>query len=319
MYAAHSWCAAQQRLQESKMKFLQLLLLLFTATLSNHVFAQGEGPRVYLQAPIDINVVSITYMDMSSDINFAGDIIIPGADIESEIYALNYNRFFSIGGHFAEIWATGIFGSVDGSVLPPGGGTEISGGVSGIADPYFAIRVGLIGAPALEPTEFVKHSPEFQLYVLAGMTAPLGDYENTEPLNLGTNRWTFRLGMPMVVPFGNATFLEIVPSLYLYGENDDIFGGGTRDQAPLLVVESHLTHNFTPKFWAGVDLRAQSGGETETNGVDDDNGFTQLGGGVAMGYQFNRSMSAWLSYDEIFAGGDGANGKMLRLRLIAVF
>ena len=301
------------------MKFRHLSLLLFTVTFSGQVLAQGEGPRVYLHAPIDINAISLTYMDMSSNINFAGDIIVPDADIQSDVYALNYNRFFSIGGYFAEIWATGIFGSVDGSVLPPGGGPAISGGVSGIADPYFALRIGLIGAPALAPAEFVKHAPEFQLYLLAGVTAPLGDYENTQPLNLGTNRWTFRLGVPMVVPFGGATFLEITPSLYLYGENDDIFGGGTRDQAPLLVVESHLTHNFTPKFWAGINARAQTGGETETNGIQDDNGFAQFGGGAVVGYQINRSMSAFLDYGEIFAGGDDANGSMLRLRFIAVF
>lgn len=301
------------------MKLARRIVLILTLALSAQVFAQGEGARVYLHAPTGINVVSLTYMDMSSNINFAGDIVVPGVDISSDVFALNYNRFFTLGGRFAEVWATGIFGTINPAVFTDTGEILLSPEVSGFADPYLALRVGLIGAPALAPAGFAKHVPEFQVYALAGVTLPIGEYDSSQPLNLGTNRWSLRLGVPMVIPFGRATFLEVVPSLYLYGENDDVYGGGSRDQAPLFVTETHLTHNFTPKFWAGLDLRYQSGGETETNGVKDDNKFGQLGGGATAGFQFNRSLSAWVSYGEIFGGGDDVNGEMLRFRFVAVF
>ncbi len=38
--------------------------------------AQGEGPRVYTLAPVDFNAVSVTYMDLSSNANFAGNIAV---------------------------------------------------------------------------------------------------------------------------------------------------------------------------------------------------------------------------------------------------
>ena len=46
--------------------------------LPGKVLAQGEGPRVYLPAPAGTNVLSATWMDMKSNMNFAGNIYIPG-------------------------------------------------------------------------------------------------------------------------------------------------------------------------------------------------------------------------------------------------
>jgi len=289
--------------------------------MSARTVAQGEGPRVYLMAPVGINALSATYMGMSSNMNFAQSILIPEAEVTSEVLALNYNRFFAIGDRFAELWVTGIFGSVDGTVrgIPLG---DLSASESGLGDPYFALRVGLIGAPALKPTEFSQHQQGFQMHALAGVAPPLGDYESTRVLNLGTNRWSYRLGLPMVLPFGHAptpTYLEVNPNVYIYGDNDDPFGAEKREQDPLFVLESHLTHNFTPRLWAGIDLRYQHGGETTTDGVKDDNRIKQLGGGVALGYQFTRNISGFFSYGEIIEQQDGSEGDMLRFRAIYTF
>jgi hypothetical protein len=294
--------------------------------------AQGDGPRVQLLAPVDINALSLTYMDMASNLNFAGNILIQDANIESDVFALNYNRFFSLGGRFAEIWVTPIWGAVRGSIqvgddpppiipFPPGSDLDVPS-ESGMADPYVAMRVGLVGAPALKPAEFVQHKQGFQLHALVGANVPVGDYDGNRALNLGTNRWAFRLGLPMVLPFGNPkqpTFWEVVPSLMLFTDNGDPFRADRREQDPLAIVESHLSHNFTPKLWGSLDLRYQYGGETTTDGVVDENRLDQLGGGVTLGYTINRSWSLFLGYGEIIAKNDDSEGEMLRFRLVWVF
>ena len=74
-----------------------------------------------------------------------------------------------------------------------------------------------MGAPALTPAEYVKHKKVFEIHALLGFTPALGDYSETSPLNLGTNRWSLRLGLPMVLPFAasaGSTHLELVPSVY---------------------------------------------------------------------------------------------------------
>lgn len=298
-----------------------LIFFMCLIMLPAKVLAQGEGPHVYLPAPIGTNVLSATWMDMKSNMNFAGNIYIPDAEISSTVYAINYNRYFSIAGRLAEIWATGIAGKVDGSATTAPFGVR-SSGTSGIGDPYFALRVGLMGAPALKPADFVKTPPGFQLYALAGISLPLGDYSQKTPLNLGTNRWTLRLGLPMTLPLGKnpgSNWLEIHPNVYFYGDNDEPFRADSRSQSPLYVLESHLTHNFTEKFWAGIDLRYQNGGETTTNGTKDDNKLNRLGGGISAGYTFSQSWNGFVSYGDVITESDNSKMNMWRARLIWIF
>jgi len=289
--------------------------------LPGYTLAQGEGPRVYPPAPVGTNALSVTWMDLESNMNFAGSILIPEANISSTIIALNYNRYFAIGDRLAEIWATGIGGSIDGVIDTTAVGTQ-SAGDSGIADPYFALRVGLKGAPALDPLTFSKTPLGFQIYALAGVSVPLGDYKQSRPLNLGTNRWSLRLGLPMVMPIGkpgSATMLEVHPNVYFYTKNDKPYRADTRSQDALYVVESHLTHNFTPKFWAGVDLRYQHGGETTTDHVKDDNKVNRWGGGVSAGYTFSRSWSGFIGFGEVINESDNSKMDMWRARLIWLY
>lgn len=293
-----------------------ILLILF----AGEAYAQGDGPRVYLPAPTGISPVSLTYMNMDSNFNFAGNILIPDGGVTANIWALNYNHFFGIGSRLAELWVTGIGGTVDGFVTLEND-SSVSASASGISDPYVAMRVGLIGAPALDPKAFVQHKHGFSLYALAGISLPWGEYDPSSALNLGTNRWSLRLGLPMVIPFGEhgATWLEIHPNMYLFGDNDQPFGASSRSQDPLYVIENHLSQNFTRKFWASLDLRYQQGGETTTDSVPDGNRMNQWGGGATVGYTFSRAWSGFLGYGRIFGGDGDANGTMWRARLIFVF
>ena len=300
---------------------LGCLLFLSFILLPGFTLAQGEGPRVYPPAPVGTSALSATWMGLESNMNFAGNILIPEADISSTIFALNYNRYFAIGDRLAELWATGIGGNIDGTLDTTAVGSQ-SFKVSGIADPYFALRIGLKGAPALDPLTFSKTPLGFQIYALAGVSIPLGDYKQSRPLNLGTNRWSLRLGLPMVMPVGEAgssTMLEIHPNVYFYTNNDEPYRADTRSQSALYVVESHLTHNFTPKFWAGVDLRYQYGGETTTDHVKDDNKVNRWGGGLSAGYTFARSWKGFIGYGEVINESDNSKMDMWRARLIWLY
>ncbi len=298
-----------------------LLFFGFFALLPGNVQAQGDGPRVFLPAPVGTNALSVTWMDLASNMNFAGSILIPEANVSSTIVAVNYNRYFSLGNRLAEIWATGIAGNVDGSVTTTSLGI-LSADESGIADPYFALRVGLVGAPALDLATFMKTPQKIQVFALAGISLPLGDYKQSRVLNLGTNRWSLRLGLPIAIPLGSkpgATWLEIHPNMYIYGDNDAPFMASKRSQKALYMVESHLSHNFTPKFWASIDMRYQHGGETTTDGVKDNNSVDRLGGGVSAGYSFNSAWSGFFGYGQVISETDNSFLDMWRARLIFVY
>lgn len=306
---------------------LSLLALGVVLLLPGRILAQGEGAHTYLPAPVGTNVLVPTYMDIHGNFNFSGSIEIPEANIHSQIGALSYLHYFCIGGNLAELWVTPIFGSVGGSAtvpLPGGGSQEINvRPESGFADPYFALRVGLFGAPALYPAQFVKHPQTFQVYALVGVSPPLGDYDSERLLNLGTNRWAIRVGAPIVVPFGNPKnpfWFEANPNVYFYTDNTDPTGAADlRTQKPLWVLETHLSHNLSKMFWLSFDLRGQYGGETESDGIPDDNTIEQLGGGGTLGIQVSRPLGLQVSYGSILAKSGNARANMWRARMTYAF
>jgi hypothetical protein len=297
------------------------VLLLLIYCFANSAFAQGDGPRAMTMAPKGLNLITPAYLDLSSNFNFAQDVFIEGGDIKSKVVPITYIRYFGIGGKFAQIWVTPIWGNVSGQIEQSGLTVTVPT-TSGIADPYVAMRLGLIGAPTLSIDEFKEHKQSFQLYMLVGASIPLGKYNQSHPVNLGTNRWAMRLATPMVLPFGNNAerqfFLEVTPSLMLYTKNNQPFGGTSRTQSPLFILESHLSRNLTKSFWVSADLRYQYGGETTTDEQIDDNKIDQLGLTATAGYNIFKPLGISLSYGEIVASKEG-KGKMLRVRLTMLF
>jgi hypothetical protein len=303
--------------------FLLIVLTLFVIHINvTCIYAQGDGPRTMLLAPKDLNVITPAYLYRSSNFNFAQDILIEGADISSTVVPVTYIHFFSIDDKFAQIWVTPIWGNVKGNIVQGSNSINVPT-TSGIADPYIAVRVGLVGTPALSLEEFKKHKQEFQLYGLFGINIPIGEYDQNRPVNLGTNRWAFRIGAPMVLPFGNNParpfFLELVPSLMIFTKNNAPYGASDeRKQFPLLLLETHLSHNITSQFWGSADLRFQHGGATETDGISDDNTINQIGGGVTLGYSILPPLGIQIGYSGILIS-DKSKGTMFRVRVTMMF
>jgi hypothetical protein len=282
--------------------------------------AQGDGPRVFPLAPVNISVVSGTYMHLSSNFNFQQDILLLGADLSSDVGALALVHNFSLGGRFAQAEVVGVFGGIEGTGTVQQGDQppfSLDASESGFGDPMLWFRLGLVGAPALTLQEYVTHAPTFQLYGLVTVNVPIGDYSAARPLNLGTNRWAIRVGAPMVIPLADPKhplLLEVVPSVYFYTANEDPFRAGRRTQAPRAVVEAHLSYNLTRQLWVGGDVRYQWGAETTTDGVADDNTTSHTGMGAVVGYQVHPAFSLFASYGGIVLESDGARGRMFRVR-----
>lgn len=303
-----------------------LLALFWTLSVGGPASAQGDGPRSQVPLPVGTNVLVPTWLDMEMNSDFSQSILLLDADVEADILLGIYIRSFAVGDRYGQIWVVPNGGEIDATVtvaVPGVGSVTRSVGESGFADPYFAFKVGLVGSPALELAEFVKHRPTFQLYAYGGIYAPIGDYDSDRLLNLGTNRWALRLGLPLVVPLGDPkrqTYLEIHPGFTLYDDNDDPTGGAdVKEQDPLFQVEFHLSTNFSPKWWGSTGGRYRKGGETTTDGVADGNEQDVLGGELTLGYAFTPHVGLQATYGEVLTESDGSQSDMLRLRLSYAF
>lgn len=305
---------------------LPILVVIFLI-LPGVIRAQGDGPRSQLLIPVDVNVVVATYLNLSGNYNFAESILVQDADIISDVFVLTYTRAFSLAGRYAQIWVNPIFGAVDGSgsVANPSTGkrTALESDVSGVGDLLVNFKLGLIGTPPLKLPEFATQPQKFHLSAFGSLSVPVGDYDSKRPLNLGTNVWAFRFGVPMVVPFkllDKIAFLEFFPSVAFYNDNNDpTLGAELREQDPLYMIESHLTYNFTPKLWGGLDLRYRYGGGTITDGISDNNTQDVLGGGVSIGYSFHPAVSMQATYGQVLSEKDGSDLDMIRLKLAFMF
>jgi hypothetical protein len=196
---------------------------------------------------------------------------------------------------------------------------------NGISDGFVGFKIGLKGAPALNVMEFAKSPMQFSWFADARLWYS-GTYSSDELFNLGTNRMTFQFGLPMAIPLNQnrakATWLEVAPSIMFYGANNNPARASTAnkvEQAPLFILENHLSHNFSPKFWGVINLRFQYGGETKADGVNDDNTISIIGGGIGLGYQLLPPLSIAADYGGILTGANDAKGTMFRLSVVFTY
>jgi hypothetical protein len=175
---------------------------------------------------------------------------------------------------------------------------------SGFGDPMVEFNINLIGPPPImNLPDMLRYEPGFSLDLVVDVTFPLGQYDNTQSLNLGQNRWYGRIGTPIVWQLGpwipaRRTTLEIFPSVWLFGDNDDFVGNNLQSD-PTFELETHLTRNFTSKFWGSLDATYSSSGDatiTTTPMSEPTPGSDMTLVGFTLGYQLNDSLQLTIGY-----------------------
>jgi len=135
--------------------------------------------------------------------------------------------------------------------------------------------------------------------LIGSLAIPIGNYDNTSPVNIGQNRWYGRIGAPVVwqigswVP-GKRTTFEVMPAIWFFTDNTD-FVGKTIETEPMFQVEAHLTRDFMERFWGSLNLVWYSGGTATIDGVEG-TALDNLGVGMTLGYEVNENMQLNISY-----------------------
>lgn len=292
----------------------------------NYLLAQGDGPRTFLLAPKGLWGINPKGVFLNQNFLPSGDILIKNADINVNVVPTTVFHTFSIGGRFAQAMFMINPGSANGRVIADVPGLPAPHvSASGFGDGFVGLKVGLIGAPALNFMEFAKHVPAFTMNSYFRVWYS-GTYDSKKPLNLGTHRTTFEFGFPMAIPLSKnvkrATWLEVYPSVRLYTTNNNptlVTQASKSHQVPLYLLENHLTHNFSTKFWAGLDLRYQYGGALELDDIKQDNNVNVLGGGVTAGYQALPFLGFSANYGAILAGDNEARSNMFRISAVFIY
>jgi hypothetical protein len=289
--------------------------------------AVGDGPRTYMLAPANSNILTAYGLFLDGNQALDPGVTSRNLDLEVDVGVLQYTRAFSICDHACGVFLIAPYGSTEGTFnFPRFPRLNRSGESSGLADIQLGAVFGLYGSPSLEVADYLKYDPGFSLGLLGKITAPTGEYDETKVINLGSNRWGLQVGVPMGYYLGdsfldpNLTTFELLPSAFLFGDNDDPFRAGGTGQDPLYQIEAHITRNLGRMFWVSLDANYQFGGETTTDGVPGDDDKESFGLGATIGVNLSKQLSVNATYGEVISHNDnGADGHMFRVKLAYLF
>ena len=318
-------------LQTRALTYLQrLLIFLLTLAPLTELSAQAEPPTTWLLPPKDLWAFNYQYLDLESNLTPSSDVVLANGVINAYVSAIPIVRSFSLGGNIAQVFVVPTFGNLTASVnindIPGFGDVDLDPNEfeiidkTGMMDSQVNFRVGLYNAPALNIVELSQWERKFQVYGFLGLTVPTGEYTSGRRINLGANRWAFRLGAPMVVPLNQnkkkPADLEIHPSLTFFTNNTDPFVGDTKRQKALFRLNTAVTKYFTSKFYASLSAGYQYGGITEIDNLPKGQRIEQFGAGITGGYTIASIIRAQATFGQIFF--NDKNGLMARFQVTVI-
>ncbi len=299
--------------------------------------AQDDGARAYWKGRAGTNVMSFQYLNMhlqaSDAVQFdPSHFIYPSADVEADIFIASAARHMTLFNRPSVLSVNLVGGSIDvdfdtnltpPEFLPPGvvPGVSLSQSASGYADPSVQLGVNLFGTPPLNAIfDYLNYEPTWTLDAAVMLGVPLGQYDSSKVANLGLNRVYTRIAFPFKYHFrvfspGYMSSLELVPSVWLFGENDD-FVGQSLENDPMWQLEAHWTHDFTRHFFGSIDLLYRNGFQSEIDGIDVGSDLEIGDIGFTLNFQVTDNVTVRTSFSSNVFGDSNINNSMIRLQFV---
>ena len=169
------------------MKLWWTWALLFASALPSA--AQELEPGAYSVSPVGVNFLVATYNFSGGDVTF--DPALPVEDAEATIHTtvFAYVRSVNVFGRSGNVGIVAPYsvGHVEGLYI--GELAEVDR--SGFRDPLVRFAVNLYGAPAMNLKGFASYRQRTNIGVSLVAALPLGEYDPTKLINLGSNRFSF--------------------------------------------------------------------------------------------------------------------------------
>lgn len=237
--------------------------LLVALVLHTPVAAQELEPRSMPQKPVRLHALSLSYAYSSGNIIL--DMSLPLEDVTASInsLALAYVTTFGLAGRIARIGLVlpVAFGTWEGLVE----GDWATTSRAGLGDPMVGFAINIYGVPMRLGQTLVPRRTGLFVGVGLNVRLPLGQYNGTKLINLGTNRWIFepRLGVAVQI---KRWILETRISSWFFTTNNQFFHGNSLSQSPLHMLQLHVIHEFRSGIWIAVSGGVSRGGRASING-----------------------------------------------------
>ncbi|HEY1301914.1 MAG TPA: transporter [Vicinamibacterales bacterium] len=227
--------------------------------------AQELEPRAYAASPVGLNFLVVAAGRSTGGVLV--DPALPVEDVQASVdsLALGVGKTLNVFGRtglavvavpFAWVSASGLVADTPGHVSR-----------TGLADPRLKLSVNLIGGRALTPREFARASRPTIVGVSLSLLPPVGQYDRTKLVNIGSNRWSFKPEVGVSHALARWTF-EGYAGVWLFTTNDSFYRGTSiRTQDPIVALQAHVSYTMRPRLWFSGDSTWYSGGTTSVDGV----------------------------------------------------
>ncbi|ULQ50928.1 transporter [Flavihumibacter fluvii] len=302
---------------------LSVIALVLVINWPNAALAQGDGPRFYWKGLNGTNAVPVIGSSLSGNANpmDPSHNVFPGASFEATMAMVGYAKMLPVFKRAGLVSVIMPMGRLSSDVTV--GAVNYKSTARGFGDPMLQFSVNIIGPkPIMNIPDMIRYKPKFSVDLLSSLAIPIGEYDNSSPINIGQNRWYGRIGAPIVwqlgawVP-GRRTTLEFLPAVWLFSDNND-FVGKKMHTEPMYQVEAHLTRDFMERLWGSLDVTSYSGGKATIDDVEG-NSLNNIGVGGTLGYHINDNMQMNASYSSTINDNNAEDLKMDGFRITLIW
>jgi hypothetical protein len=205
-----------------------------------------------------------------------------------------YGHVFELWGQSAKVNVVAPYSWLGGKAVV--NGQPIQRSVNGLTDMSVRASVNFYGAPAMDLEEFRNYRQDLILGATFAVTAPIGQYDPSRLVNLGTNRWSIRPELGASKAFGPLT-IELSAGPTFFTDNTDFLNGHSRSRWPIVSGQAHVIYDFGSGIWGALDGQYWTGGSTSVdgNGNHDLQRNWRFGGTLALPLSPNYSLKFFAS------------------------
>jgi hypothetical protein len=251
-----------------------LATLLFVTAFS--CLGQELEPRSYTNLPVGQNFLGIGYAYSDGELNVAPGVPLEDAKLTLKGTVAGYVRSLDLWGKSGKVDVLWGRACIDGEAIFQGRPARADR--CGTVDPALRLTYLFYGAPALSLGEFMKSQTNRVIGASLKVSAPLGDYNNENLINSGSNRWMFKPEIGISNSWGKWSAEASLAGSF-YTDNEKFFGDSTLAQDPLYQVQLHVIYQLKRGRWISLNGNYFWGGRTEQDGVrkDDEQRNSRLG------------------------------------------
>ncbi|NMC48652.1 MAG: transporter [Desulfovibrio sp.] len=266
--------------------------------------AGTTNARDYVPLPPGTNIINLYYSHGFGNELYARDKkVSDNANLTSNIGILRPIHYMQLGPF-----------TIDPQAVIPFGEVDLNGErSSGVGDITFLSTIWFVNN--MQDGYYFAYSP----YV----TIPSGPYRRESPVNLGSNRWSFKQELAAGKRLADKAWLELIVNAEFYTDNIDAPGADnkpvTSSKDPLYGVEFHASYDLTKEFFVSGDYYFANGAETTLDGVRQNDRTSTHTVGASFFYMLNKQTQLMVDYKLPVAVQNGIKTNSITARLAYVF